>query len=243
MAPAGFGDRVEGLHPVVAAARAGRVRRLFVERGRQAGPQLDEIISLVGDDNLTRVDDIGTVASTDSSQGVVADCRPLSPVPLDDLVGADTALIVLDHLEDPHNVGAVARSALAAGLTGMVVSGRRAAPLSAVAFKAAAGAFEDLPVAVVSSIPDTLSRLSGFGVWTVGLSVDATQTLFGLALLTEPVAVVIGAEGPGLSRLAAERCDLLVSIPMGPGVGSLNASVSAALAAFEIMRARAAMDQ
>lgn len=243
MAPAGFGHRVEGLHAVAAAARAGRVERLFVERGKRERPEIESILGIVGTDALSVVEDIDEIASIEGAQGVAADCRPIYPVALDDLAGTSAALVVLDHLEDPHNVGAVARSALAAGMSGMVVSERRAAPLSAVAFKTAAGALEDLPVAVVNSIPEALRRLSDLGVWTVGLIADASQSLFGLGLFTEPVAVVIGAEGSGLSRLTAERCDLLVSIPMAAGVESLNASVSAALASFEIMRARTAKVQ
>ena len=188
---------------------------------------------------MTVVDDIEDVAVTDGSQGVAADCRPIIPVGLDHLAGPSAAVMVLDHLEDPHNVGAIARSARAAGMTGLVMSSRRAAPLSAVAFKAAAGALETLPVALVASVPEAQSRLRDLGLWLVGLAAEAEESLFGLSLLTEPVAVVIGAEGSGLSRLVAERCDLLVRIPMFPGMESLNASVSAALAAFEIMRARA----
>jgi 23S rRNA (guanosine2251-2'-O)-methyltransferase len=237
MAPTGYGNRVEGIHAVAAAAGAGRVQRLYVERGR-GGDELEAIISVVPPDGLIMVDDIAEVADTDASQGVVADCRPIAPVELERLAGAGAAVVILDHLEDPHNVGAIARSARAAGLTGMVISSRRAAPLSALAFKAAAGALESLPVTVVSSIPDAMNRLRNLGLWLIGLSAGATESIFDLELLTQPVAVVIGAEGSGLSRLAGERCDLLVSIPMAEGAESLNASVSAALAAFEIMRVR-----
>lgn len=228
---------------MAAAAERGRVRRLFVERGKQTREEVAGIVRLVAPDAVTMVDDIAEVAVTDGSQGVAADCHPITPVGLEQLAGPSAAVMVLDHLEDPHNVGAIARSARAAGMTGMVVSSRRAAPLSAVAFKAAAGALETLPVAVVASVPEAQSRLGDLGLWLVGLAAEAEESLFGLSLLTEPVAVVIGAEGSGLSRLAAERCDLLVRIPMSPGIESLNASVSAALAAFEIMRARAAMSE
>jgi 23S rRNA (guanosine2251-2'-O)-methyltransferase len=119
------------------------------------------------------------------------------------------------------------------------VSSRRAAPLSATAFKAAAGALETLPVAVVGSIPEALSRLKHQGVWIVGLEAASATSLLGLGLLTEPVAVVVGAEGAGLSVLSAKRCDVMASIPMTAGFESLNASVSAALACFEILRVRA----
>lgn len=238
MAPAGFGNRVEGVHAVAAAAEAGRVDRLYVERSRRERADVAALVDRVGSDRVRLIDDVRTLATTDAPQGVVADCRPISSVTLESLSGQGTALLVLDHLEDPQNVGAVARSSSAAGITGLVVSSKRAAPLSAAAFKASAGALETLPVVIVGSIPEALNRLKEFGVWIVGLDASGEQSLFGLDLLTEPVAVVIGAEGAGLSQLAAKRCDVVVSIPMVTGVESLNASVSGALAAFEIMRVR-----
>jgi 23S rRNA (guanosine2251-2'-O)-methyltransferase len=180
------------------------------------------------------------MADTDAPQGVVAVCRPIRPATLESLTTEQAAVLVLDHVEDPHNVGAAARSAVAAGVGGMVVSSRRAAPLSATAFKAAAGALDRLRVAVVGSIPEALSRLKDNGVWVVGLESGAEESLFDLGLLTEPVAVVVGAEGSGLAELTRKRCDVVVSIPMVPGTESLNASVSAALACFEIMRVRSA---
>lgn len=221
-----------------AALGAGRVEKLYVEKGRRA--RLGGLLSEVDASLITLVDDVLAMAETDAPQGVVARCRPIMPVTLDGLSGETAAVLVLDHVEDPHNVGAAARSARAAGLTGMVVSSRRAAPLSATAFKAAAGALEWLPVTVVGSIPEALSRLKDNGVWVVGLEAEANQSLFGLDLLTEPVAVVVGSEGSGLAELTRKRCDLRVSIPMATETESLNASVSAALASFEIMRARQA---
>ena len=195
MAPAGYGSRVEGVHAVAAAAEAGRIKKLYVEVGRQARPDVSRIAAAVGDVSI--LDDVRLVAETDAPQGVVAECDPISPVALDLLAGDGAALLVLDHVEDPHNVGAVARSGLAAGATGIVVSDRRAAPLSAVAFKAAAGALESLPVAIVGSIPEALNRLKKLGVWTVGLDARGSESLFGLGILTEPVAVVVGAESKG----------------------------------------------
>jgi len=238
MAPSGFGNRVEGLHAVEAAAAAGRVLRLSVESKRRGRAEIEALISLVGEHRVSMVEDVRPHAETEAPQGLVAECKAIMPVPLDDLIVEGAAVIVLDHVEDPHNVGAIARSAAASGMTGMVVSARRAAPLSAAAFKAAAGALERLPVSVVGSIPDALSRLKDLGLWLVGLEAAAASELFGLDLLTEPLAVVIGAEGAGLSRLTAARCDVLVSIPMADESESLNASVSAALAGFEIMRVR-----
>lgn len=236
MAPAGYGNSVEGVHAVTAAIAAGRVEKLFVERGRRA--RLGEVLSLIDDSKVEVVDDVRSLADTDAPQGLVARCRPILSVALESLTGDRAAVLVLDHVEDPHNVGAAARSARAAGIAGMVMSTRRAAPLSAAAFKAAAGALETLPVAMVGSIPEALRRLKDGGLWVVGLDAGSTQSLFGLDLLTEPVAIVVGAEGSGLAELTRKRCDVLVSVPMAEDTDSLNASVSAALAAFEIMRVR-----
>lgn len=240
MARTGIGRSVEGVHAVTAALDAGRVRRLWVERGRMES--LAEVVTKARamGASVEVVDDVRPRADTTAPQGVVADCRPLDTVSLERLAERERpALMVLDHVQDPQNLGAVARSAWAAGLTGLVMSADRAAPLSAAAFKAAVGAFEHLPVSIVRSIPDALRTLSGVGVWSVGLDAGSSTSLFGLALFTEPVAVVVGAEGRGLSRLVAERCDVIASIPMHAGAESLNASVAAALAAFEVRRVRA----
>jgi len=238
MAPAGYGNRVEGVHAVAAALMAGRVQKLFIERGRR--DRLRELLADVDEDRVRIVDDVRSLADTEAPQGVVAQCRPIDPLTLEQLAEGRPAILVLDHVEDPHNVGAAARSARAAGVTGMVVSARRAAPLSAAAFKAAAGALETLPVSIVNSIPESLSRLKDNEVWIVGLDATADQSLFDLDLLTEPVAVVVGSEGSGLAELTRKRCDLIARIPMATGTESLNASVSAALASFEIMRVRKA---
>lgn len=242
MVPAGIGGRVEGVHAVAAAVAAGRVTRLHVESGRGdrgAAGQLVASARSAGVEIRT-VDSIWKLAETDAPQGLVAEARPIPYAAFDDLLVDGAALIVLDHLEDPRNVGAIARSALAAGMTGLVVPQRRAAPITAVSFKAAAGAFEHLPVARVSSVADCAHRAKKAGVWTVGLAAGSPDSLFGLGLLTESVAVFVGAEGLGLAKLVSDRLDLEVSIPMSEPSESLNVSVAAALACFEVRRVRAA---
>lgn len=236
MAPAGIGSRVEGVHAVAAALRSGRVRRLVVERGRSLGGLLDIAPGIP----VSEIDDVRSISETTAPQGVIAECEPLIPLGVKALVegAVQPSLVVLDHVEDPHNLGAVARSALAASATGLVVAARRAAPFGAATFKAAAGALELLPVSVVNSVADAVGRLERLGVWTVGLDAGADESLFNCPLFSESVAVVIGGEGAGLSRLVRERVSKLVHIPMGPGVESLNASVSAALAMYEVRRAR-----
>lgn len=240
MALPGIGASVEGVHAVTAALAAGRVVSLTVERSRLV--VLEDLVGSAEAEGITVdiVDDVRSRADTSAPQGVVAACRPLRTVSVDDLVERThrAAVVVLDHLEDPRNVGAIARSATAAGMTGLVVAARRSAPLGATAFKAAAGALERLPVAVVSAIPAALERLRKHGLWIVGLDGTAESSLFGLELLTEPVAIVVGTEGAGLARLAAARCDVVARIPMTSNVESLNAAVAASLAAFEVARTR-----
>jgi 23S rRNA (guanosine2251-2'-O)-methyltransferase len=243
MAPSGAGAEVEGVHAVAAAVAAGRVERLFVEASR-----VETLRSLMGEASAAGaevrvVPDLGRLAGTTAPQGVVAHCRPLSISSLEAVAAAvaPPALVVLDHLEDPRNVGAVARSALAAGMTGLVLSRHRAAPLGATAFKAAAGALERLPVALVSSVAQAVAELGRLGVWTVGLDAGAERSLFGLGLLAEPIAIVVGAEGRGLAQLVADRVDVRASIPLVGGVESLNAAVAASLACYEVARVRGAV--
>jgi len=241
MALSGAGAEVEGLHAVAAAVAAGRVLRLFVESSR-----VDALRALTGaaaaaGAEVRVVPDLGSLAATTAPQGVVAHCRPLPILGLGEVAAAraPAALVVLDHLEDPRNVGAIARSALAAGMSGLVLARHRAAPLGATAFKAAAGALERLPVALVSSVAQAVADLGRLGVWTVGLDADGDRSVFGLELLAEPVAIVVGAEGRGLARLVADRVDVRASIPLGGGVESLNAAVAVSLACYEVSRVRA----
>ena len=243
MARAGFGDSVEGVHAVLAALAAGRIEHLWVERRRADRGPLAGAVAEARIQGITvdLVDDVRPRAQTHAPQGVVARATARPVVPVDDLVAVSdpAAVLALDHLEDPRNVGAIARSAVAAGVGAMVVSTRRAAPLGATAFKAAAGALEVMSVAEVSSMPSALARLSRAGLWTVGLDGDGDQVLWDLEVLAEPVVLVVGAEGGGLSRLVRERVDVVARVPMAPGVESLNASVAASLALFELARRRA----
>ncbi len=242
MAPAGIGDSVEGLHAVAAAVTAGRVIALRVEGHRL---ERDDYAALVdaaraASVSVDVVDDVRHHATTSAPQGVIAVCRPIATTTLQEAVAATepAALLVFDHLEDPRNVGAAVRSAVAAGFRAIVVPRKRTALLGAAAFKAAAGTFEQVVIAEVGSIPEALKRLDQLGVWRVGLDAAGDRSLFGLDLFTGPVALVVGAEGSGLSRLTAERCDALVAIPHAGPAQSLNASVATSLAVFEVARMR-----
>lgn len=186
---------------------------------------------------------IEAMARTDAPQGVIAFAAPLAEADLQDLMrptpgGTAPFLVVLDGVTDPHNVGAVMRSALSAGATGLVVGRHRSGHLTPAAVKAAAGAVEYLPVATVAGIPAALASMADAGVWTIGLDAEAGTSLWELSVATEPVAVVLGAEGRGLSPLARQRCDVLAAVPMSGPLASLNVSAAAALACFEVARRR-----
>ena len=241
MGHAGIGADLEGLHVIDAALGAGRLTDLFVETTRVSHPEVASLIERAKTAGVAvkMVDDVRPLAITSVPQGLVGKARPLQTYSLEALVEpAPCVLVVLDHLEDPHNVGAIARSALAAGATGLVVPVRRAAPIGPTAFKASAGALEHLRVSIQSSTADVVRRLKQLGVWTLGLTAGNGQRLFDLPILTEAVAIVVGGEGRGLGRLVEERVDVRVAIPMTAGSESLNASVAAALAVFEAARVR-----
>jgi 23S rRNA (guanosine2251-2'-O)-methyltransferase len=171
---------------------------------------------------------------------VIADVREAASVSVEDLVAkaAGPALIVvLDGIEDPHNLGAILRTADAAGAHGVVRQSRHAAPLGGATAKASAGAVAHVRIAEVVNIARALEHLKAAGVWTVGLAADAPQTYDAMDY-SLPTALVVGAEGTGLRRLVRERCDWLVSIPMHGHVQSLNVSVAAGVALFEALRQR-----
>lgn len=244
------GDQVEGRRAVheLLAARRRRVRDVWVVEGADPSPVLEAIVELATSRRVpvrwTGRRQMDQEARTDSHQGVLAHAEPLPEADLEQLARGTPGrpgppfLVVLEGVTDPHNVGAVMRSAECAGATGVVLARHHAVHVTATVAKAAAGAIEHLPVALVPGIPGALATLARAGVWTVGLDAEATAPLFGLELADRPVALVLGAEDRGLSRLARSRCDLLVAIPRRGSLGSLNVSAAAAVACYEVARRR-----
>lgn len=212
----------------------------MVEKGRLNRDSYSKLVDLVttGGGEVDLVEDLGERAETETPQGVIARADPIPFHDIESVTGEGAALIVLDRVVDPHNLGAIARSALAAGMTALVRTERRSAPLGATALKSAAGALEKLPVVSVSSTADAVRRLGVAGVWSVALAADGDRPIWDLPLLTEPVAIVVGSEGAGVSQLVRDRVDVVASIPIDPMVESLNVSVAAALACFEVNRVR-----
>ena len=173
--------------------------------------------------------------------GVVADAREPDSFSVEDLVAqaaGEPLIVVLDGIEDPHNLGAILRTVDAAGADGVVRQARHAAPLGGAAAKASAGAVSHVKIAEVVNIARALEQLKQVGVWTVGFAGDA-QKRYDELDLTVPTAFVVGAEGTGLRRLVRERCDWVVAIPMAGHVQSLNVSVATGIALFEALRQRA----
>jgi 23S rRNA (guanosine2251-2'-O)-methyltransferase len=238
------GEQVEGRRAVLELLRAGRreVRSVAMSSAVRDDPALDEIRARAGRAlKVVPPDRIDALARSDVPQGVVATAAPLRPADLDELLEAPDAFVVaLDGVSDPRNLGAVARAAETAGATGLLLPRHRSARITPVVAKTAAGAIEHLPIALTGGIPTALDRARRAGCWTIGLDVAADdRSLFDLELADQPLVLVLGSEGRGLSRLTSARCDVLVSIPMRGAIASLNVSAAAALACHEIARRRA----
>lgn len=232
-----------GINPVVEALHAKRVKRIRV--GARADKRVDEALALARAQHvpIERVDPpaLDRAARGGVHQGIVAELEALRDYGIDELVAAASPqpplLVVLDGVEDPHNLGAILRSVDAAGAHGVVRQARHAAAIEGVAAKASAGAVSSVKIATVVNIARALEELKEAGVWTVGLAGEAAEA-YDLVDYTLPTALVVGAEGEGLRRLTRERCDRLVHIPMLGSVSSLNVSVATGVALFEASRQR-----
>jgi 23S rRNA (guanosine2251-2'-O)-methyltransferase len=240
---------IYGINPVLEALRARRVTSLRV--AARADDRIREIERLAAAQGIAvrrvAADELDRAAGglRHRHQGVIADAAEGGPLDVQDLITAATGaplIVVLDGIEDPHNVGAILRTVDAAGGTGVVRQSRHAAPLGGATAKASAGAVAHVKVADVVNIARALETLKEAGVWTVGLAGDASKH-YDQIDYTLPSALVVGAEGTGLRRLVRERCDWLVSIPMTGHVQSLNVSVATGIVLFEAVRQRRKTDE
>jgi len=235
---------IYGINPVLEALRAGRVRELRV--GDRSSGRVQDVLALAAEHGVRvrRVppDALDRDARRGVHQGVVALVEGSIDYSVEEMVRAargPALIVVLDGIEDPHNLGAILRTADAAGVDGVVVQSRRSAALGGAAAKASAGAVAHVRIARVVNIARALDELKGAGLWTVGLAGEA-KTPYDAIDLTVPTALVLGAEDSGLRRLVRERCDYLVAIPMRGQIGSLNVSVAAGVTLFEAVRQRRA---
>jgi 23S rRNA (guanosine2251-2'-O)-methyltransferase len=243
-------DKLTGIHAVKEALEANRAfDRIVVARGRQ-DTRVEEIVQLARQRNVSvRFEDRGQLdrlADSKDHQGIVGLVAARAAATLDDILAAANAgagrgekglIVLLDGVEDPHNLGAIIRTALAAGAHGVVIPERRAAGLTDTVARASAGAIAHLPVAKVTNLARTMEELKQAGYWLVGLDERADKT-YTQADYTSPMGIVLGGEGQGLHELTRKRCDFVVSLPtMGP-VKSLNVSVAAGVVLFEALRQR-----
>ena len=245
---------MEGRQAVAELLRAGRrkVYDVWLAEGVDPSPILVEIVAEAERRRIPVRHTARVVlereAATDAPQGVLAHAAPVPEVDLDDLCrpGADGPdgpaaapfLLALDGVTDPRNLGALLRSADGAGATGAILTRRRSAHVTPAVTKAAAGAVEHVPLAVVPGLPAALARVKELGCWVVGLADDGDVSLFHLNLATEPLVLVVGSEGDGLSRLVRQRCDVVASIPMAGALPSLNVAAAGTLALYEVARRR-----
>ncbi|WP_037350534.1 23S rRNA (guanosine(2251)-2'-O)-methyltransferase RlmB [Anaeroarcus burkinensis] len=240
-------DVIAGRNSVGEALKSGRpLNKLLIAKGERQG-SLRELAGMAKDKGIlvqeVEPQRLAQLAPGQRHQGVVAMASPVEYAEVEDILAAAEAkgeaplIVVLDELEDPHNLGAVLRSVDAAGAHGVIIPKRRSCPLSTTVAKTSAGAVEYVPVARVANLAQTLDKLKKAGVWVAGCDMDGTENYFE-ASLKGPLALVIGGEGRGLGRLVKEHCDFLVRIPMQGHVNSLNASVACSLVLYEAVRQR-----
>jgi 23S rRNA (guanosine2251-2'-O)-methyltransferase len=243
-------DRLTGIHAVKEALEAGRAfDRIVIARGRQ-DTRVEQIVQLARGRNISvRFEDrsqLDRLADSKDHQGVVALAAARAPAALEDILAAANAgaghgskglIVLLDGVEDPHNLGAIIRTALAAGAHGVVIPERRAAGLTDTVARASAGALSHLAVAKVTNLVRTMEELKEAGYWLIGLDEEADKS-YTEADYTSPVGIVLGGEGKGLHELTRKRCDFVVSLPTSGPVKSLNVSVAAGVVLFEVLRQR-----
>lgn len=243
-------DIIEGRNPVIEALRAGRhISRIMLESRIEKHGVVDEILKLAKAKGIPveYVDKQIFIrqSATKASQGVIAYAAARKYVDIDDLFSISESkneqplYLILDGIEDPHNLGAILRTAEAVGIHGVVIRERRAVGLTPAVVKASAGAVEYVPVAQVSNISQAIMTMKQNNVWVTGIDM-AGATEYNRIDFRVPSAIVIGGEGRGLSDLAGKRCDFLASIPMKGRISSLNASVAAAVVMYEVLRQRSA---
>ena len=239
--------KVEGRNAVIELLKSDRtVNKIMVARGDRQG-SINEILKLAKQNRIivTEVDrnKLDTLSETKHHQGVIAFVAPIEYKDVDYILnvakerGEEPFILIADEIEDPHNLGALIRSAEVAGCHGVIIPNRRAVAVTEVVSKVSVGATEYMPIARVNNINDTIRELKDKGVWIVGTDGSA-DTIYYKQDLTGPIAIVVGSEGRGMNKLTIKNCDFLVKIPMIGKITSLNASVSGGIVLFEALKQR-----
>ena len=240
-------NRIEGRNPVLEALKSGReIDKILVQSGEKNG-SLKKIIAVAREKKIVVTETerrrLDAMSVTHSHQGVIAFAAAREYSTVEDILksaadkGEQPFIVIADDLTDPHNLGSVIRTANAAGAHGVIIPKRNSVGLSPGVEKTSAGALEFTPVARVSNLVSTIEFLKKNNIWVVGADMDGSETIY-THDFSGAVAIVVGSEGKGVSRLVREKCDFIVSIPMNGQINSLNASVAAALMMYEVVRTR-----
>ncbi|WP_129599408.1 23S rRNA (guanosine(2251)-2'-O)-methyltransferase RlmB [Anaerophilus nitritogenes] len=239
-------DKIEGRNPVIEALKSDReIDKIMILKGAEGS--VKKIIGMAKDKNVVisyvEKQKLDQISESHAHQGVIAFVAAHKYSDLEDIFkkaetkGEDPFIIILDEITDPHNLGSIIRTANASGAHGVIIPKRRAVGLTGVVAKTSAGAIEYVPVCKVSNIAQTIDALKDRGVWIAGADMDGKKK-YHEENLTGKIALVIGSEGKGISRLIKEKCDFLVNIPMKGEVSSLNASIAASILMYEVTRQR-----
>ena len=242
-----FSDQVEGRNAVIELLESGKdINKLYITKGEKNG-SINKIIALAKENKVVIVEkdkkQMEEMAQTDNYQGVIAIVPPFEYCEIDDILNyakekeENPFVLILDGIEDTHNLGAIIRTAETAGVHGIIIPKRRAASVNSTVSKVSCGAIEYMRVARVSNITDSINKLKEEGLWICGTSISAEKYYFNQDL-TGPLGIVIGNEGKGMSDLVEKNCDFLVKIPMMGNVESLNASVSTGIIVYEALKQR-----
>ena len=242
-----YNDIVEGRNAVLELLNSDRdINKIYVQNGEKHG-SINKIIAIAKDNKIviTEVEKtkLDLMSKTHSHQGVIAVVPPFNYCEVEDILeyakskNEDVFILILDGIEDPHNLGSIIRTAETAGVHGIIIPKRRSVSVNSTVSKVSAGAVEHMKIARVNNINDTIKKLKENGLWIIGTDGDA-KTLYYNQNLKGDIAIIIGSEGFGISRLVKENTDILVKIPMKGKVTSLNASVSAGIVVYEAVKQR-----
>ena len=242
-----YEDQVEGRNSVLELLESKKdINKIFVTKGEKHG-SINKIIAIAKERRIIIVEkdrrQMEQIAQTNNYQGVIAIVPPFEYCEIEDILeeaqnrNEDPFVLILDGIEDPHNLGSIIRTAETAGVHGIIIPKRRAASVNATVNKTSAGAVEHMKIARVTNISDSIQKLKDAGLWICGTDIN-TQTYYYNQDLTGPLGIVIGNEGSGMSEKVRKNCDFLVKIPMKGKVTSLNASVSTGIVVYEVVKQR-----
>ena len=242
-----YNDKVEGRNPVLELLESNKdINKIFVSKGEKHG-SINKIIAVAKQKKVIVVEaernKLDEMSETHNHQGVIAVVPPFNYCEVDDILeyakakGEKAFVLILDGIEDVHNLGSIIRTAEAAGVHGIIIPKRRAASVNAIVSKTSAGAVEYMKIARVNNLTETIKRLKDAGLWIIGTDLQ-TDVAYDKQDYTGDIAIVIGSEGFGMSKLVKDNCDFLIKIPMKGKIQSLNASVSAGIVIYEALKQR-----